>query len=123
MNALWKLLAAAAAVLLLVVAVSLLRPFADYSAQEGQDLAALRRHTDGQNQPLFCHDSDDFCTVYVASANPLTTETVVFKFTDARKSYLQRVVQCRALALGERALITRCQRSEGGRQETVWQTP
>lgn len=91
MNAFFKLAAAAAAVLLLTAAISLLRPFADYGALEGQSLA-----------------------------DPLATETAVFKFTDTGKSQLQRVVQCRTLGIGSHALITRCQRSEGGDTETLW---
>ncbi|MCP2041080.1 hypothetical protein L1281_001674 [Neisseria sp. HSC-16F19] len=121
MNTFFKLIAAAAAVLLLVAAVSLLRPFADYSAWENQSLAGLRSHTDAQGITLFCHDGDDFCTAYIDSADPLATETAVFKFADKGKSRLQRVVQCRSLGFGERALITRCQRNEGGRSETLWQ--
>lgn len=120
MNAFFKLVAAATAVLLLAAAISLLRPFADYGALEGQSLAELRRHTSAGNTPLFCHDGDDFCTAYISSADSLAMETAVFKFTDAGKNQLQRVVQCRTLGIGSHALITRCQRSEGGHTETLW---
>ena len=121
MNTLFKFLLTATAILLLAAAISLLRPFADYSTWENQSLAELRRHTDARSIPLFCHDGDDFCTAYIDNADPLATETAVFKFADSGKSRLQRVVQCRSLGFGERALITRCQRNEGGRSETLWQ--